>query len=359
MLLAQGQAADQAGIAEWFRRELGIDVNPDKRRIVATYDYTDEKSAVLFQVVRFADHKFLQRRPDGTGGWTWKLDGVRRVLYRLPEVLAAKASRNGHPWRVYLCEGEKDCDRLRKDWGVTATTNPGGAGNWEPEFDASFAGSETILLEDNDEAGRKRSAKLAPRLTRAGAIVKVVRFPHLDEGGDISDWLDDGGLQSDLETLIEEIPPFELPGAGTGDHSGPVGREEETMPFDSATSAAVRPTAETGSRSRRHDLETSPDFDRALCAALAPLNQMMPQRQRAEALARARREILAAAAALMKAERRRVVQMTSPAQLRDEVLELVNSHEALLDYIDDLERQPVIAREVKRLRSRGEIPWPL
>jgi AAA domain len=226
MLLAQGQAADEAGVAEWFRRELGIDVNPDKRRIVATYDYTDEKGAVLFQVVRFADHKFLQRRPDGTGGWIWKRGG-RLVLYRLPELLAGKRAGNGHPPRIFLTEGEKDCDRLRKDWGVTATTNPGGAGNWDPSFDPYFAGFEVILLEDNDEAGRKRTAKLAPQLTRAGAIVKVIRFPHLDEGGDISDWLDAGGSQSDLETLIEGIPPFELPGPGIGNPSDPIPGQPE------------------------------------------------------------------------------------------------------------------------------------
>jgi hypothetical protein len=218
LLVGRGGVADNpTDVAAWFRNELGIDVNPDKNHI-ATYDYTDEQGRLLFQVVRGRDHKFLQRRPDGTGGWIWKRGG-RLVLYRLPELIAAKRAANGHPPRIYLCEGEKDVDRVRNDWVVTATTNPGGAGNWDPKFDALFAGSETILLEDNDEAGRKRTAKLAPRLTRAGAVVKVIRFPHLDEGGDISDWLDDGGLQSDLETLIEQTPPFEVPPAGTGDPS--------------------------------------------------------------------------------------------------------------------------------------------
>jgi hypothetical protein len=197
----------------WLRDKLGIETD-DGSGILATYDYTDERGVLLFQVVRYPNHKFLQRRPDGNGGWTWKLGNTRRVLYRLPEVLAAKASRNGHPWRVYLCEGEKDVDRLRRDWNVVATTNAGGAVGWDPKFDVLFAGSEVILLEDNDEAGQKRTAKLAPQLTRAGAIVKVVRFPHLDKGGDVSDWLDDGGLQSDMETAIEQIEPFQVPGAG-------------------------------------------------------------------------------------------------------------------------------------------------
>ena len=52
------------------------------RRIVATYDYTDEAGELLFQVVRFDPKDFCQRRPDGHGGWIWNLKGVRRVLYR-------------------------------------------------------------------------------------------------------------------------------------------------------------------------------------------------------------------------------------------------------------------------------------
>jgi hypothetical protein len=50
--------------------------------IAATYDYRDENGALLFQVVRKVPKKFVQRRPNGSGGWIWNLDGVRRVLYR-------------------------------------------------------------------------------------------------------------------------------------------------------------------------------------------------------------------------------------------------------------------------------------
>src|SRR5260370_39288576 len=63
------------------------------RRIVATYDYTDEQRQLLFPVVRYEPKKFRQRQPDGNGSWLWNLDGVRRALYRLPELLAAKFFR--------------------------------------------------------------------------------------------------------------------------------------------------------------------------------------------------------------------------------------------------------------------------
>jgi hypothetical protein len=101
------------------------------------------------------------------------------------------------------------------------------------------------------------------------------------------------------------------------------------------------------------------DFELALDQALSTLDQPLGPRRRLEALARAKQQILAAAAAMVAAERRRVVQALTPARLRKEVRELLDVYEAVLDYVDDLERQPVIAGEVRRLWCRGEIRWML
>jgi putative DNA primase/helicase len=60
-----------------------------KPNIVATYDYHNATGILLYQVVRFAPKDFRQRRPDGNGGWVWKMAGVERVPYRLPELLNA------------------------------------------------------------------------------------------------------------------------------------------------------------------------------------------------------------------------------------------------------------------------------
>jgi hypothetical protein len=102
-----------------------------------------------------------------------------------------------------------------------------------------------------------------------------------------------------------------------------------------------------------------PQFETALGAALAPLDRLLPQRRRVEALARARGEILAAFDAALAAERRRVVRATTPPELRTEVGQLLDSHDELLDYLEDIERQPVIAAELQRLRCSGEIRWVL
>jgi hypothetical protein len=49
------------------------------------------------------------------------MDGARLVPYHLDRLVAARKNANGHPPRVYICEGEKDADNLAK------ATTPSGA----------------------------------------------------------------------------------------------------------------------------------------------------------------------------------------------------------------------------------------
>jgi len=118
----------------------------EKPRIVATYDYTDERGNLLYQVVRYRPKDFKQWRPDGRGDWTWK-KCARQVLYRLPEVLEAPI--------VFVVEGERDVETLR-EYGFVATTNAGGAkAHWTPQYTETLRGREVILIPDNDAPGRK------------------------------------------------------------------------------------------------------------------------------------------------------------------------------------------------------------
>jgi hypothetical protein len=68
---------------------------------ITTYDYVDEQRRLLFQVVRKPGKKFIQRRPDGNDGWTYKLGNTRRVPYRLPELVDGINAGN----TVYIVEG--------------------------------------------------------------------------------------------------------------------------------------------------------------------------------------------------------------------------------------------------------------
>jgi putative DNA primase/helicase len=89
--------------------------------IVAEYGYTDEGGHLLYQTVRYDPKAFKQRRPGSNGEWLWNLNGVRLVLYRLPELIK-RASET-----VFVCEGEKDVHAMEK-LGLLATCNPMGAG---------------------------------------------------------------------------------------------------------------------------------------------------------------------------------------------------------------------------------------
>jgi Protein of unknown function (DUF3631) len=162
----------------------------------AVYQYTDEKGTLLFEVVRFPGKQFRQRRPDGKGGWIKKLDGVRRVLYRLPEILAAKS--------VLICEGEKDVETARK-LGLTANCNPHGAGKWRAEYSEFLAGKRGAVIADADEPGRLHAAHVAGSLFGKVEALKVV---ELAGAKDLSEWLERGGTRETLLDLIKSVPEW-------------------------------------------------------------------------------------------------------------------------------------------------------
>jgi len=170
-----------------------------KPRIVAEYDYRDEAGNLVFQVVRFDPKDFRQRKPDGKGGWTWSVKGVRVVPYRLPELLA-------EPTRaVFIVEGERDADALARI-GLAATCNAGGAGKWTAEHSEFLRGRIVFITPDNDEAGRNHALQVAQLLHGIAASVQVVELHGLPDKGDISDWIAAGGTREELKRLAEAAP---------------------------------------------------------------------------------------------------------------------------------------------------------
>lgn len=181
-------------VADYLGANRSMTTQPP--RIVATYDYRDENCELLFQVVRKEPKAFSQRKPKEGGAWEYKLGDVRRVLYRLPELLAADPQET-----VFICEGEKDCDNLAR-LGLVATTNAGGAGKWQPEFTETLRGRHIVILPDNDQPGEAHAELVAGQLKGLAASVKVVRLPELPEKGDVSDWLAAGGDAAQLAELV-------------------------------------------------------------------------------------------------------------------------------------------------------------
>lgn len=192
-----------------------------KPRLTNVYPYRDETGTVLYEACRYVeivdgitDKTFKQRAvlPDGTR--SWKMDGVRRVLYHLPEVITA--AEQG-AW-VLIPEGEKDVDNLR-ELGFYATTNVGGAskGNWKDEYSVFLTGANVVVLPDNDEVGEKHAVEVAESALPYAASVRILRLPNLPPKGDVSDSIalrrsldnpSDDQLATELLKLINDTPLY-------------------------------------------------------------------------------------------------------------------------------------------------------
>jgi hypothetical protein len=198
-------------------------------RIVATYDYCDADGKLVYQTVRLADPKnFMQRKPDGKGGWgfknVFKGDGcVPRVLYRWPELLKYPDAP------VFICEGEKDTDRVRLlDLNPVATSVAGQC--WTPELADALKGRDVYILQDNDAAGREVALEAAALLFGKAKSIRIVELPGLPEKGDASDWLNADTSRSTAELVAECLKVQEWNGTDfpLGDNQGNAKREAST-----------------------------------------------------------------------------------------------------------------------------------
>lgn len=164
----------------------------------AEYDYATPDGEVLFQVLRYEhgteSKTFLQRQPDGNGGW---LSGrPDPIIYRWPEI----ASRPGEP--VYVVEGEKDTDALIAA-GLLATTAPNGS--WPLDL-SPLRGRTVYVIPDNDAPGAEKAEKVIA-LLHSVATVKRVELPGLPDKGDVTDWLEAGHTAEQLQELCRSAPP--------------------------------------------------------------------------------------------------------------------------------------------------------
>jgi 5S rRNA maturation endonuclease (ribonuclease M5) len=197
LLHCHAGCSQKALVAEVRHRGFTLDGRPlPTRRVTATYDYRDENGNLIYQVQRWAPKEFRQRRPDGKDGWINNIDGVVRLPYRLPRMLASAEKP------VFIVEGEKDADRLTQA-GLVATTNSGGASasrSWS-SMAQWFKDRRVVILPDNDEAGRRHASAIAEALRDIAKSIKIVRLPNLPAKGDVSDWLEAGRTIKELRQL--------------------------------------------------------------------------------------------------------------------------------------------------------------
>lgn len=189
---------------EDIKTSLGISFNGNgnQKKIGAVYKYTGEKGKLLYENVRFEPKDFRQRHYDSNGREIWNLDGVRRVPYRLQDLVQLPKH-----YAFVMAEGEKDCDTLT-EIGLVATNHK----NWKQEFNYLLKGKNVVLFQDHDRAGVmqvEKTAKLIFGSCKAIKIVDCFADENLPDkhGKDVSDYLKKHTKDEVLE-LIRKTPDW-------------------------------------------------------------------------------------------------------------------------------------------------------
>jgi KaiC/GvpD/RAD55 family RecA-like ATPase len=201
----------------------------NRRQARDWYRYDDEIGREVFTVWRFVDRGGRKLTPadrpcpckqnpeaecpnECEEGRIWSTKGVRRVLYRLPSVIAASL--------VIVVEGEKnanDLNRALSDYikthrgfplgsltldHIAVTTNAGGARAWKLEhgYGRFFAGKVVIKLGDNDEPGRQHDRDVCADVSQHALQAFTLDLP-VGEGEDISDFLERNSIEEFLKLL--------------------------------------------------------------------------------------------------------------------------------------------------------------
>lgn len=162
-----------------------------------TYSYKDRDGKEVFFKLRFPNKKFVQRSRDSSGNIINNISHIKEPpLYNLPHIVKADV--------VYLCEGEKDADTLIRG-GLCGTTNHSGAIAWASHFTAQLKGKTVVICQDNDEAGKKRTAKLIANLKSEVKELRLFEPPDVPEKGDVTDWVEKGGDTNKILSLSKAI----------------------------------------------------------------------------------------------------------------------------------------------------------
>ncbi len=179
----------------------------EQKRLVAAYDYRNATGDLLFQVCRFYPKDFRQRKPDPSAldGWIWNTKGVKKVLFRLPEIL--RAVQDGK--FIIVCEGEQDALAL-VDHGLAATCNPGGAGKWLDSFSETLRDADVVIIPDRDAPGRAHAQLVAGKLLGVAKSVRVLELP--DTNGkpvkDAANFFAAGGDTDQIGELVDAAPTW-------------------------------------------------------------------------------------------------------------------------------------------------------
>ncbi len=169
-------------------------------RIEREYSYRDMFGNEVYQALRLVPKSFRQRH-QVNGKWVWTMDGVERVLYKLPELIGADT--------VWIVEGEKDVESVMAV-GFSATCNVGGAGKWLDAYNDWLEGKHIILCGDNDKPGQDHVQKVFESISGRVKSVKIIKVPspHKDVSDFIGSFPDVESARLAINQIVLDATPF-------------------------------------------------------------------------------------------------------------------------------------------------------
>lgn len=179
-----------------------------------SYIYTDEKETPLYKQNRYykddGTKSFYSEKIEN-GEWKKGLEGVQKVLFKLPLVLKGIQEKKN----IFFVEGEKDVLTLINK-GKIATTIAGGANQkWLPSYTASLKGADVVIIPDNDKVGQEFGRRVAESIKDEVKSVKLLDLTkkfEIKEKEDITDVFEkvnnDEEVLKKLDELINETSPY-------------------------------------------------------------------------------------------------------------------------------------------------------
>jgi hypothetical protein len=112
--------------------------------------------------------------------------------------------------QIFWPEGEKDVETCNR-YNLPAFAF-GGAGDGLPEgIEPYLKDRHLVILADNDQPGRQHAEKKAQRAHGAGVTsIKIIHFPELEDGNDVSDFFKKGGTVEQLINRAAHAPLWQL-----------------------------------------------------------------------------------------------------------------------------------------------------
>lgn len=176
------------------RHEQPAKAGPEEKPVIEKiYSYQSHLGVELYQALRMKPKSFRQRHKVG-GDWVWNMDGVERVLFRLPKILAAQ--------QVWIVEGEKDADNLVA-LGFEATCNVGGAGKWLDSYSETMESKDVVICGDNDDPGRKHVELVFNSISAVAKSVRILKLPVPFK--DASDYIESFKETSEARSALQDL----------------------------------------------------------------------------------------------------------------------------------------------------------